>query len=306
MQFEVTILGSNGAVPAYDRYPSCQVIHYDGKVYMVDCGEGAQFQMNRYNIKRGRLDNIFISHLHGDHFFGLMGLLTTFNLNGRTHPLHIYGPQGLGEIIDTQLKWSRTLLKYEVFYHPLKADVPRLIYEDEYLEVETIILKHRLPTTGFLFKEKKQTLNIRRDKIEQYNLSIETILKIKAGENLVLEDGTIIPNEELTYQRRAPRSYAYCADTQYNEEMLPQITGVDLLYHEATFTHDQLQRAEETMHCTAKQAAMIAEKANVKQLLIGHFSSRYEDLNVLLEEARQNFESTFLAIEGNTYPVGLN
>lgn len=303
MQFEVTILGCNGAIPAFNRHPSAQVVNFNGSSFLIDCGEGTQLQMNRYNIKRGRLDNIFISHLHGDHYFGLIGLITSFNLNYRTHPLHIYGPKGLGEIIDTHLKWSQTQLRYEIFFHPLSADVPRLIYEDEHLEIETIILKHRLPTTGFLFREKRGQLNIKREKIQEYNISVEDILKIKNGENLILANGTIVPNAELTHSPKPARSFAYCADTVYLEDILPQIAGVDLLYHEATFASEHEARAAETMHTTAKQAAIIAQKANAKQLMLGHFSARYEDLNLLLNEAKAEFANSILAIEGETFQI---
>jgi ribonuclease Z len=304
VQFEVTILGSNGAVPAFDRHPSAQIVNFNGHSFLVDCGEATQFQMNRFNIKRGKLDHIFISHLHGDHYFGLLGLITSFHLNYRHHPLHIYGPRELGEIINLHLKCSQTMLRFEIYFHPLKADLPRLIYEDDHLEVETIILKHRLPTTGFLFREKRGLLNIKREKIQEYNISVEDILKIKNGEDLILADGTIVPNAELTHTPRPPRSFAYCADTVYNEDILSQIAGVDLLYHEATFIDEHKDRAVETMHSTARQAAIIAQKANVKELLIGHFSARYENLNLLLNEAKQEFDNTLIAVEGETFQVG--
>jgi len=305
VQFEITILGSNGAIPAYNRHPSAQVLNFHGSLFLLDCGEGTQLQMNRYNIKRGKMDHILISHLHGDHYFGLIGLITSFNLNYRTTPLHIYGPHGLREIIETHLHWSNTQLRYEIKFYPLSAEQSCTIYEDDQLEIETIILKHRLPTTGFLFKEKKAQLNIRKEKIQEYNIGLDDIVRIKAGEDLILPNGTVVPNTALTHSQKLPRSFAYCADTIYNEDILPQITGVDLLYHEATFTHEHAARAAETMHTTAQQAGTIAAKANVKQLMIGHFSARYEDLTVLLSEAKTVFENSFLAIEGETFQVGL-
>jgi len=305
VQFEVTILGSNGAIPAYNRHPTAQVLTYNGNSFLIDCGEGTQLQMNRYNIKRGRLDNIFISHLHGDHYFGLMGLISSLNLNYRTHPLNIFGPEGLDEIINAHLKWGKTELRYKINFHQLSADIPVQVYEDEFLTVETIILQHRLPTTGFLFREKKGQLNIIREKIQEYRIEVKDIVKIKDGGDFILPDGKIIPNKELTHKPKPPRSYAYCSDTVYTETFLPQIASIDLLYHEGTFAHEHTARAAETMHSTAKQAAIIASKANVKQLLIGHFSARYEDLNILLSEAKTEFLNTSLAIEGETFQVGL-
>ncbi len=304
MQFEVTILGSNGAIPAYNRHPSAQIVTYNGHNFLIDCGEGTQLQMNRYAIKRGKLDNLFISHLHGDHYFGLIGLISSFNLNYRTAPLNIYGPQGLDEIINAHLKWGQTMLRYEIFFHPVRADEPRKIYEDDFLTVETIILKHRLPTTGFLFREKPNLPNMRRDKIQEYNLTREDILSIKDGGDYVTPDGKVIPNSELTLAPRAARSYAYCCDTVYNEDILPQIMNVDLLYHDSTFITEQLERAVETMHTTSKQSAELAVKANVKQLLLGHFSARYEDLTLLLNEAKPVFDNSVLAIEGSVFPIG--
>ncbi len=306
MQFDVTILGINGAIPAYNRHPSAQVVTYNGQNFLVDCGEGTQLQMNRYGIKRGKLDNIFISHLHGDHYFGLIGLISSFHLNYRTAPLHIYGPQGLDEIINAHLKWSQTLLRYEIYFHPLSANKPKVIFEDDLLSVETILLKHRLPTTGFLFREKGGRRNMRRDKIQEYNLQVDDILRIKDGGDYVTPDGKTILNSELTSAPRPPRSYAYCCDTLYNEDMLEQIRGVDLLYHDSTFAEEHKERAEETMHTTAKNAGVIAEKANANQLLLGHFSARYENLEVLLNEAKSVFPNTKLAAEGETFPVGLD
>lgn len=305
MQFELTILGSNGAVPAYNRHPSAQVLNYNGNSFLIDSGEGTQFQMNRYNIKRGKLDHIFISHLHGDHYFGLVGIIASLNLNYREHPLHIYGPQGLEEIITAHLKWGSTQLRYPLYFHILTDDRPQVFFEDNFLSIETIILKHRLPTTGFLFKEKRAHKNIRKEKIEEYDIQVEDILKIKNGEDFVLENGAVIPNAELTYNAKQARSFAYCSDTIYNEAIITQIEGVDLLYHEGTFAKVHTERAAETMHSTAFQAATIAQKANVKQLLIGHFSARYEDLNILLSEAKEKFENTYLATEGSTFQVGL-
>ena len=303
MQFEVTILGSNAAIPAYDRYPSSQIVNYNGNLFMVDCGEGAQFRMNHFGVKRAKLDHIFISHLHGDHFYGLVALLTSLNLNWREHTLHVYGPPPLKEIIDLHLKVSNTTLRYELVFHPTQADKPEVIYEDALLTVETIILTHRLPTTGFLFKEKPGMRKILAEKIEQHNIQHHQILDIKKGADFTTEAGAVIPNAELTQDPHATRSYAYCSDTVYTESFIEQIRGVNLLYHEATFIHAHEERAGETFHTTTKQAGKVAKLAGANQLLIGHFSARYEDLNFLLEESREVFPNTFLAEEGKTFVI---
>ncbi len=303
MQFDLTILGSNGAIPAYDRFPSSQVLNYNGNIFMIDCGEGAQFRMNKFNIKRGRLDNIFISHLHGDHFFGLVALITSFNLNWREHPLNIYAPAGLEEIINLHFKHSKTQLRFELSFHHITNDKPVKIYEDNVLTVETIILRHRLPTTGFLFKEKTNLRKIIADKITEYNIPHQTIIEIKKGADFIDAAGNKIANAELTLEPPNPRSYAYCSDTIYTESVAEQIKGVGTLYHEATFIEEHAERATETFHSTAKQAAQIAKLAGAGKLLIGHFSARYENLDTLLNEAREVFANTELAEEGLTFAV---
>ena len=304
MQFEVTILGSNAAIPAYDRYPSSQVLNYDGNHFLIDCGEGAQFRMNHFGIKRARLDNIFISHLHGDHYYGLIPLLTSLNLNWREHPLHIYGPAPLQEIIDVNFKHSNSQLRYELIFHPITDDASKIIYEDSMLTVETIILKHRLPTTGFLFREKKGLRKIIAEKLVEHNIAHQQIPGIKKGEDFTTAEGKTIPNVELTLDPPQSRSYAYCSDTVYTESFLEQIRGVNTLYHEATFIHEHEERALETFHTTTKQAANVAKLADAGQLLIGHFSARYEDLDLLLAESREVFPNTFLAEEGKTFVIG--
>lgn len=303
MQFEVTILGSNSAIPAFNRFPSSQILNYNGNLFMVDCGEGSQFQMSRYGVKRGKLDHIFISHLHGDHYFGLVGLLTSLHLNWREHPLHLYGPPELKEIIDLHFKHSKTTLKYELVFHPTSSDKPAVIYEDSLLTVETIILEHRLPTTGFLFREKKNLRKIVAEKISEYDIPHELIADIKKGADFTTAEGKVISNMELTIAPSRPLSYAYCSDTIYTEAYLEQIKGVDLLYQEATFNNEHAQRAKETFHCTTSEAAQIAKKAEAKKLLIGHFSARYEDLNLLLAESREVFSESYLAEEGKTFQI---
>ncbi len=303
MQFELTILGSNSASAAYDRHPTSQVLNYNGNIFLIDCGEGTQFRMNKFAIKRGRLDNIFISHLHGDHFFGLIGLLTSFNLNWREHPLNIYGPEGLEEIINVHFKYASTQLKYELHFHTIAADTPRIIYEDHSIEVETIILKHRLPTTGFLFREKTGLRKIDSEKISKYHIPHQKLPGIKRGDDFIEENGNVVPNKKLTFDPAPPRSYAFCSDTAFVESFVEQIKGVDLLYHEATFVEEHAERADETGHSTARQAAKVAALAGAKKLLIGHFSARYEDLDPLLKQAKEVFSNTCLAEEGKVFEI---
>lgn len=303
MHFEVTILGSNGAIPAHNRYPTSQFLNYNGQGFLLDCGEGTQLQMSKYNIKRGRLDHIFITHIHGDHFFGLMGILTSFNLNYREHPLHIYGYVGIEEIVRTYFKHAQTVMRYELIFHTVTADIPRLVFENSDLTVESIILDHRIPTTGFLFREKIGMRKIIASKLEQYQIPIQEIVKIKMGADFTRPDGTIIPNNELTSNPAPPRSYAFCTDTRYTESFLEQIRGVNVLYHEATFLDEHRERAAETGHSTTREAATIALKANVGKLIVGHFSARYEDLSPLLYECKDVFPDTELAIEGHLFSI---
>jgi len=303
MHFEVTILGSNGAIPAHNRYPTSQFLNYNGQGFLLDCGEGTQLQMSKYNVKRGRLDHIFITHIHGDHFFGLMGILTSFNLNYRENPLHIYGYVGIEEIVRTYFKHAQTMLRYELVFHTVTDDAPRLVYENNALTVESIILKHRIPTTGFLFREKIGPRKILPEKLEQYQIPVHEISLIKMGADFTTADGRVIPNAELTHDPSPPRSYAFCTDTVYTESFLEQIRGVNVLYHEATFLHEHRERAAETMHSTTREAATIALKANVGKLIVGHFSARYEDLSPLLSECKDVFPATELAIEGHLFSI---
>ncbi len=303
MHFEVTILGSNGAIPAHNRYPTSQFLNYNGQGFLLDCGEGTQLQMSKYNIKRGKLDHIFITHIHGDHFFGLMGILTSFNLNYREHPLHIYGYVGIEEIVRTYFKHAQTVLRYELIFHTVTDDRSRLVFENSAISVESIILKHRIPTTGFLFREKSGPRKILPEKLDQYQIPVQEISKIKMGADFVTADGMSIPNSELTHDPSPPRSYAFCTDTSYTETILDQIRGVDVLYHEATFLHEHRERAAETGHSTTREAATIALKANVGKLIVGHFSARYEDLSELLSECKDVFPDTELAIEGHLFSI---
>ncbi len=302
MVFEVSILGSSSATPIYQRHPTAQIVNIHERFFLVDCGEGTLIQMNRYKIKYHRINHIFISHLHGDHYLGLLGLMSTMHLQGRTMDLHIYGPPPLEEIIDLQLRYSETLLRYKVHFHPLNAQKSEVIFDDDSMCIRTIILSHRIPCTGFLFSEKQGLRKLIKDKLHEYQIPIASYQSLKNGEDFEYR-GKIIPNSELTTPARKARSYAFCSDTRYDETIIPVIKNVNLLYHEATFLNDKKERAKETFHSTASDAATIALKAGVRRLIIGHFSARYKNLYPLLEEAREIFPDTTLAIEGDSFKI---
>lgn len=301
--FEVTILGCSSATPTSSRNPTAQVVNQHERYFLVDCGEATQIQLRKYKFKIQRIDHIFISHLHGDHYLGLPGLLGTMHLLGRVKELHVYSPPGLQEIIKVSHHYSKTFLKYNIIFHVLEKEGAAMIYEDEKLTVGTIPMTHRIPCYGFLFREKKNLRSVIKEMIGTYNIPVQAIPPIKEGEDFIDAKGNRIANAELTTDPPAPRSYAYCADTIYNESYGEQIKNVDLLYHESTFAEDMMARAKETYHCTAKEAASIAHKANVKKLIIGHFSARYHDLSPLLSEAKSIFPNTILAEEGQTFKV---
>ncbi len=303
MNFEVFILGSSSATPIYQRHPTAQVIKIHERVFLVDCGEGTLIQMNRFKIRFHKINQIFISHLHGDHYLGLLGLISTMHLQGRTNDLHIYGQKELKEIIDIQLKYSETVLRYKIHYHFLDANKDELIYSDEDIEVNSISLKHRIPCTGFIFKEKPRLRKLVREKLSEYEIPVSAYENLKNGEDFVTDKGQRISNTEVTSDPRPPRSYAFCSDTIYDERLVHIVKNVDLLYHEATFMNDKEERAAETFHSTAAQAATIAMKAEVKRLIIGHFSARYKNLYLLLEEARVIYPNATLALEGDRFTI---
>jgi len=303
MIFEVTILGSSSATPIYQRHPTAQVLHINERFFLIDCGEGTLIQMNRYKIKFHRINHIFISHLHGDHYLGLMGLISTMHLQGRTAELHIFCQPELEEIVNIQLKHSQTDLRYPLRFHPVDPKNPAVLYEDDDLLVKSIILSHRIPCTGFLFSEKPRQRKLKKETVKQYEIPVEAYNDLKNGLDYIDSTGTVIANVELTLDPREPRSYAFCSDTIYDESIVRHIAGVDLLYHESTFLNDKEDRAKETFHSTAEQAAMIAVKAGVKKLLIGHFSARYKNLYPLLEEAKAVFGNTSLATEGDKFNI---
>jgi ribonuclease Z len=302
LSFEVHILGSNSAAPAHGRHHTSQVLKIQDLQIMIDCGEAAQIQMKKYGLRKNRLSHIFISHLHGDHFLGLMGLLSTMHLNGRKTDLYLYGPVGLSEIISLQLKYANTRLSYPIHFQELRGDQSELILDHPKITVQTIPLQHRIPCTGFLIKEKPKPKRLRKEKVSE--LSVRDINILKKGEDVLDESGQLkLKNSDYTLPAKRSRSYAYCSDTKYNEEIIPLVKEVDLLYHEGTFLHENLERAEATFHTTAKQAGIFAKKANVGQLLIGHFSNRYKELHPLLEEAQKEFSNTQLAEEGKVFSI---
>ena len=304
MPFQLSILGSNSAVPANGRFTTAQVLQVKNKLYLIDCGEGMQSRLSDYNIsRRERIEQIFISHLHGDHIFGLPGLLTSFSLNRRKAPLTIYSPAGLQEMIEAILKYSYSHLSYDLKFVVVPTDESVQVFENEDISVKTIPLDHRIPTTGYLFREKEKVRNIRTEKIEEYGIHYSKINAIKAGGNFTREDGKIIPHEELTVAPSLPRSFAFCSDTTYQESIVPIIKGVDLLYHETTYVDDAKESAAKYKHSTAKEAATIAKMAGVGKLICGHYSSRYQDLTPFEKEARSVFPNTELGLEGKCITV---
>jgi ribonuclease Z len=303
LPFEIKILGSSSATPVFNRNPSSQLLNIDHDLFLVDCGESTQLQLNKYKVKFNKIDHIFISHLHGDHYLGLVGLISTMHLHGRTKDLYLYGPPGLDEIITLQFKYSETFLNYKIIFKELETEKIATIYETDHLTIDTIPLKHRIKCCGFLFKEKPKKKRINKD-ILPPGILLQEIVELKNGNHIYDENGKIkFKNEDYTLPPRRSRSYAYCSDTAYTESFIPQIKNIDILYHEATFLQDLKLRANETYHSTAIDAATVALKANVKQLLLGHFSSRYKDIEPLLTEARTVFPNTYLATEGETFTI---
>jgi ribonuclease Z len=298
--FELTILGCSSATPTSQRNPTAQLLNIAERFFLIDCGEATQIQLRKYKIKFQRINHIFISHLHGDHYLGLIGLLSSMHLLGRTVDLNIYCPPELKEIIDLQFSYSQTYLKFNINYHFYNYVNNDLIFEDDKVEVRTIVLNHRIPCCGFVFTEKPLLSHILKGKLEMYQIPVEQIMAIKKGEDFITESGETIQNKLLVTDKMKPRSYAYCSDTCYDEGIIEFIKGVTLLYHEATFMNDMLLRAKETFHSTALQAATIAQKAEVKTLMIGHYSARYKDLQPLLAEAKSIFKNTILAVEGES------
>lgn len=296
-----TILGCGSALPTRANFPSAHILQMRDKQYMIDCGEGAQIRMRQMGLKTNRLGHVFVSHLHGDHCFGLIGLISSFGMLGRTAELHIHAYKDLEKLLRPQLDYFCEGSPFEVIFHIINPNKHELIYEDRSVNVYSIPLKHRVPCCGFLFEEKARDRHIIREMIDFYNIPTWRIAKIKKGEDFETEEGEIIPNEILTTAPEPPKRFAYCSDTAYSEKIIPVIQNIDCLYHEATFLEEEAQRAKSTKHSTARQAAAIAAKANVKQLIIGHLSARYSDQQPVLDEAKSIFPNTILGEDMKTY-----
>ena len=297
----LTILGCYAATPRTFTNPTSQVLEIRNRYFLIDCGEGTQVQLRKNKIKFSKINHIFISHLHGDHFFGLIGLVSTFMLLNRATSLTIHGPKGIQEIIKLQLKLSNSWPNYELIFNELESKESQVIFEDENVIVTTIPLKHRIYTNGFLFQEKIGDRKLNLDAVQNHEIEKCYFQKIKNGKDITLEDGRIISNELLTFDPIPPKSYAFCSDTIYNDQIISLIENVDVLYHEATFLDSEEALAHKTMHSTARQAATIALKANVKQLLLGHFSTRYDTISLFKEEAETIFKDVLLCDDGRSF-----
>jgi len=300
---KLTILGSSSALPTSDRYPSAHVLTAHERLFLIDCGEGTQMQLRKARIRFAKINHIFISHLHGDHIFGLYGLLSSFSLMGRENPIHLYAPENYDKILRSHLSDFDINLSFEIDFIPLSGNNPVMVLDDKYLTVTSFPLKHRIPAFGFLFREKLSDRNIIKECIAKYQIPLVRIPAIKKGEDFVTADGTIIKNDEITIPPHEPLSYAYCSDTKYFKRLAHFVKDVNVLYHEATFDMTKDDLAKMTGHSTTIDAAKTALDANARSLIIGHFSSRYKDINPLVEEARTVFPETFAAIDGKTYDV---
>ena len=299
MSFKLTILGSHSALPTVNKNPTAQLLNANERFFLIDCAEGTQVQLRKYKIKFQKISHIFISHLHGDHYFGLIGLLTSMHLLGREKELHIFAHESLKQIIYYHLDASKTELCYPLFFHPIIESLDDIIFEDDRIQISTFPLDHGIPCNGFLFKEKLLPRKIISEKIKEYNIPIDKLQGIQRGNDFI--DGEcVIKNDSFTISNRAAVSYAFCSDTKYNEDILDKIDGVDLLYHETTFMQDHKERALLTNHSTTLDAAYIAKKAKAKNLLIGHFSQRYRDHDLILNETKTVFTKTMIAEQGIT------
>lgn len=297
----LTILGCYAATPRTITNPTAQVLEMKNRMFLIDCGEGTQVQLRKNKIKFSRINHVFISHLHGDHFYGLIGLISTFSLLNRQNDLHVYGPKGIKEVTLLQLKLSGSWTSYNLYFHELESKEAQIVFEDDKVIVSTIPLKHRVYTNGYLFQEKTGDRKLNLDAV--MNLDIDTCYynKIKSGGDMILDDGTVIPNDKLTFDPLPPKSYAFCSDTVYDETIVSLIRDVDVLYHESTFLDSEEQYCEQTMHCTAKQAAKIAFSANAGQLVLGHYSTRYGSIEPFKEEAQTVFSNVNLADDGKVF-----
>jgi ribonuclease Z len=297
----VTILGNNSAVPAFNRHPTSQVVSHDGINYLVDCGEGTQIQMIKYKIRRGKITHIFISHLHGDHYFGLVGLINTFSLLSHSQEMHVYAPAPLQQIIEMQLKVADNTLSYPLHFHTLTE--PGVLVDTDKIKISCFRTSHRIECYGFSFEEKEGKRKLLIDKVKKLEIPVSFFSSLQAGLDYITPRGKRIPNEEVTDKPDRGKKYAFCADTKYDESIIPHIYGADMIYHETTYLDNMRDKAIERFHSTTKQAALIARKAMVRKLLIGHFSSKYATLEQFLQEAKEVFPETELALEGVTYNI---
>ncbi len=303
MSFELTILGSNSALPTSNRYPTAQVLEVPGFCFLIDCGEGTQIQLRRNKISFSKIRHVFISHLHGDHYYGLIGLISTMNLMGVKSDLHIYAHSELKTLIQPQLDFIRGDMTVKPIFHPLNFKKPQLIFESKKVEVLSFPVKHSIPTCGFLFREKQKPANIRKDMIKAYSIPIAAIKDIKAGADFTTEEGQVIANVDLTIPASKPTSYAFCTDTAFYPANASILNGVDLLYHETTFLEELKELARKTLHSTTKEAGEMATLSGAGKLLIGHFSARFKDISRFVEETREVFPNTEAAIEGRKYTI---
>ncbi|MGX1930658.1 ribonuclease Z [Flagellimonas sp. 2504JD4-2] len=300
---KLTILGCYSATPRTFTSPTAQVLEIRNHLFLIDCGEGTQVQLRKYKVKFSRIKHIFISHLHGDHFFGLPGLISTFRLLGRDSELHIYGPKGIKEAITLFLKLGDSWTNYPLIFHELQGKDSQLIFDDETVSVQTIPLDHRVYTNGFLFKEKPYPRKLDVEAVSKYEIDRSQFNNIKNGSNGVKQNGEVVSNIDLTIDPPRPKSYAFCSDTAYNETIVPIIENVDLLYHESTFLESEAHLGTKTKHTTATQAAQIAEKANVGKLILGHYSTRYKSIDLFKEEASKVFPQVELADDGKSFEI---
>jgi len=303
LSLKLTILGSSGALPAYGRFTSSQYLAIQNRHFLIDCGEGVQSQLMHYGLGIHRINQIFISHLHGDHYLGLTGLIFSMHLQRREADLHVYSFRGLDEILITQLKYSASVLNYKIIFHPITEGKAEIIFEDDAVSVETIPLDHKIKTSGFLFREKLKNIRLDKDTLNK-DILLQQIILLKSGKDVKDDQGNVIyAAVDHTLPPRPSFSYAYCSDTQPSEIVVHQISGVDILYHETTFMEMEAEKARETKHSTAREAAEVAKKAGVKKLIMGHFSARYKDLDPMLQEAKTIFPNTSLGIEGESFEL---
>ncbi len=300
MPFKLIILGCNSAIPTIDRHPTSQLLNVNERFFLIDCGEGTQIQLRKNGLNFQRINHIFISHLHGDHYFGLIGLVNTMHLLGRNKELHIYAHKSLKDIMDLQMEASSTDLRFPLFFHDIPIDTEEILFEDNNIQIRNLLLDHSIPCSGFLFKEKKALRVLLKEEVLKHNIPFSYYERLKLGKDFIDDNGQCIKNDEVTKENSKPHSYAFCSDTRFLTDIINKIYNVDLLYHEATFKQDLQHRASATGHSTTLEAATIAKKANVHRLLIGHYSQRYKNLEELKDEAKKIFAETQLAYSGLT------